>query len=71
LSPHALYEVLALRQAVFVVEQQCPYLDPVRIQAQAYLQRFYESFGFGVVGEPYLEDNIPHVDMLLDMLRSE
>ncbi|MFN0034936.1 MAG: GNAT family N-acetyltransferase [Saprospiraceae bacterium] len=27
LSPHALYEILALRQEVFVVEQNCPYQD--------------------------------------------
>lgn len=36
----------------------------VRISAQAYLRRFYESFGFAVVSEPYLEDDIPHVEML-------
>lgn len=36
----------------------------VRISAQVYLQRFYESFGFEVVGEPYLEDDIPHIEML-------
>jgi ElaA protein len=27
LTPHQLYEILQLRQAVFVVEQNCPYLD--------------------------------------------
>lgn len=27
LSPYALYEILALRQEVFVVEQNCPYQD--------------------------------------------
>lgn len=27
LSPHTLYEILALRQEVFVVEQHCPYQD--------------------------------------------
>jgi ElaA protein len=37
---------------------------PVRISAQAYLQRFYESFGFRVVSEPYLEDDIPHLAMV-------
>ncbi len=37
----------------------------VRISAQAYLQRFYESFGFAVSSAPYLEDDIPHVEMLL------
>ena len=36
----------------------------VRISAQAYLQRFYEGFGFRVASAPYLEDDIPHVEML-------
>ena len=37
---------------------------PVRIGAQKYLQKFYESFGFVREGEEYLEDGIPHVIML-------
>lgn len=131
-----LYDVLALRAEVFVVEQRCPYLDPdgtdrdawhllgrdaegrlvayarlfrpavkcpeacigrvvtapavrgrglgrellrealaalarrcpgesVHLSAQAHLEAFYASFGFARVGEPYLEDNIPHVGMTL------
>ncbi len=39
--------------------------QPVRISAQAYLEKFYGAFGFTTVSEPYLEDNIPHVEMLL------
>jgi ElaA protein len=35
-----------------------------RISAQAHLARFYGEFGFAPVGEPYLEDNIPHQEML-------
>ncbi|MGD7022210.1 GNAT family N-acetyltransferase [Rossellomorea vietnamensis] len=37
----------------------------VKIQAQDYLRKFYGSFGFQAISETYLEDNIPHVDMLL------
>ncbi|MFC5735567.1 GNAT family N-acetyltransferase [Cytobacillus gottheilii] len=37
----------------------------VKIQAQDYLRKFYRSFGFQTISETYLEDNIPHVDMLL------
>ena len=33
----------------------------IKIQAQAYLQKFYESFGFKPVSDVYLEDNIPHL----------
>jgi ElaA protein len=35
----------------------------ITISAQLYLQKFYESHGFVVVGESYLEDNIPHIEM--------
>jgi len=38
--------------------------DTIRIGAQLYLKRFYESFGFIQDGEIYLEDNIPHIIML-------
>ncbi|HZH08044.1 MAG TPA: GNAT family N-acetyltransferase [Lautropia sp.] len=37
----------------------------IRISAQAYLKSFYESFGFKVDSEPYLEDAIPHLEMRL------
>lgn len=137
LTPHELYDIMVLRQAVFVVEQNCPYLDadgkdsdawhllardehgalvaytrllpagisypgytsigrvvsagaargtgagrvvmqrsielcrhlfgnaPIKIGAQTYLLRFYESFGFRSTGKAYLEDGIPHTEMVL------
>lgn len=37
----------------------------IRISAQAYLRDFYEGFGFRVVSDPYMEDDIPHIEMLL------
>lgn len=136
LTPAELYDIMALRQEVFVVEQNCPYLDadgkdpaswhlmgrneqgqllcytrllpegvsypgftsigrvvsspaargtgagrvlmhrsiemcrhlfgdwPIKIGAQTYLLRFYESFGFESTGEEYLEDGIPHTKMV-------
>ena len=136
LRPAELYEILALRQEVFVVEQNCPYLDcdgkdlqswhlmgrdetgklicytrllpeglsyqgytsigrvvsspqargtgagkilmersidmcyhlfgrqPIKIGAQTYLLKFYESFGFQSTGEAYIEDGIPHTKMI-------
>lgn len=136
LSTSELYEVLALRIAVFVVEQNCPYhetdfndqaayhlmiydndklvgvsriLPPgivyneaaigrvassqkmrgksigheimkasikfinknwgqsnIRISAQTYLVKFYQGHGFNLTGKSYLEDDIPHEEMLLD-----
>lgn len=37
----------------------------IRIGAQCYLTEFYRSLGFEPVGEPYLEDGIPHTEMIL------
>jgi ElaA protein len=36
----------------------------MRISAQAHLARFYGGFGFEAVGASYLEDNIPHLEMV-------
>ena len=35
----------------------------IRISAQQYLIGFYERLGFSTVGEGYLEDDIPHIQM--------
>ena len=37
---------------------------PIKIGAQLYLQKFYESLGFVQSSEMYLEDNIPHIEMI-------
>ncbi|NAW52128.1 GNAT family N-acetyltransferase [Elizabethkingia argentiflava] len=36
----------------------------IRIGAQQYLLKFYNSLGFVEVGEPYDEDGIPHIQMI-------
>lgn len=36
----------------------------VCISAQARLERFYRDFGFVAQGAPYMEDGIPHLEML-------
>lgn len=135
LSLDELYAIMALRQKVFVVEQDCPYLDadgkdqvawhllgyenqelvaytrlvpkgisyekypsigrvvtaqkvrdrgvgvelmresiqhcetlfgkePIKISAQVYLLKFYNSLDFESVGLSYLEDGIPHISMI-------
>lgn len=134
LSVVELYTIMQLRQEVFVVEQNCPYLDAdgyddralhlwaedkgkavayvrifdrkikysepsigrvvthpdfrgsklgrtlmnlaielvetrfrtpeIRISAQDYLLNFYGSLGFMDTGKKYLEDDIPHTEML-------
>lgn len=53
-----------MREAI----QRCGHLfgpGPLRIGAQQHLHLFYGSLGFRPVGEPYLEDGIPHIEMLL------
>lgn len=37
----------------------------IRIGAQHYLEKFYQSFGFVTDSEIYMEDGIPHVEMLI------
>jgi ElaA protein len=37
---------------------------PVRIGAQAHLEKFYTELGFVRSSEPYDEDGIPHIEML-------
>ncbi len=38
---------------------------PIKISAQQYLEKFYTNLGFAVYGDMYLEDDIPHLPMLL------
>lgn len=133
LSLEDLYALMRLRQEVFVVEQDCPYIDaddqdqrahhllgwkegslvaylrafppgevyteaaigrvvtsalargtglgrplmregircvaetwgvgPIKLSAQSHLEGYYNSLGFQVCGEGYLEDGIPHLPM--------
>lgn len=136
LSLEELYAIMALRQEVFIVEQNCPFLDadgkdnlalhlmifdedknlvaytrlfdkdvyyegytsigrvvtspkarggglgrvlmqqsiekvlalfgqaPIKIGAQKYLEKFYQSLGFELTGNDYIEDGIPHTYMI-------
>lgn len=60
-----LAQQLMARSLAFLVEE----LGQKRIQlsGQTYLEKFYKSFGFKPVSQSYLEDGIPHKDMLLEM----
>ena len=40
--------------------------NTIKIGAQLYLKKFYESLGFIKSSEEYLEDGIPHIEMLLE-----
>lgn len=37
--------------------------EPITISAQIYLEKFYQSYGFKTISEPYDDEGIIHVDM--------
>lgn len=51
-----------MAEAVAQCERQWPG-RAITLHAQAHLERFYAGFGFQPVGEPYIEDGIPHIEM--------
>ena len=44
--------------------------QPIRIGAQLYLRKFYESLGFEQSSEMYMEDGIEHIEMLFQNLEA-
>ena len=42
-------------------------VEKIYIEAQCYAIGFYEKVGFQVTSEEFLEDGIPHVEMMLDL----
>jgi len=52
-----------MTRAVRAMEELYPGLA-IRIGAQQYLERFYSGFGFVTVSPAYIEDGIPHVEMV-------
>lgn len=56
---------ILVAKALEVIEERYPNV-PIHAQAQAYLEKFYEGFGFKAISDVYLEDDIPHIDMLIE-----
>jgi ElaA protein len=52
-----------LRRTLSIAGEAYPGLA-LRISAQHRLERFYAEAGFVSIGEPYLEDDLPHIEML-------
>ncbi|WP_428775246.1 GNAT family N-acetyltransferase [Vibrio sp.] len=52
-----------VNKALTVAEQQWPESD-IEIGAQHHLVAFYQQHGFSITSEMYLEDGIPHIDMI-------
>ena len=58
-------------QAITTIQQRWPQVQQIDIEAQAYLQKFYESLGFQAVSDVYLDTGIPHLDMILPVVQTE
>ncbi|GGB77488.1 GNAT family N-acetyltransferase [Shewanella inventionis] len=54
-----------MQHAIAIANKHWPD-DHIQIGAQDYLRHFYQQLGFVVNSEVYLEDGIPHLDMLLN-----
>ncbi|SJZ52884.1 GNAT family N-acetyltransferase [Selenihalanaerobacter shriftii] len=52
-----------MERAIEYIEEELQE-DSIRLSAQEYLLDFYKSLGFKTVSDTYLEDGIPHVEML-------
>ncbi|CAM2795252.1 GNAT family N-acetyltransferase [Chryseobacterium flavum] len=52
-----------IQYAVETIENRF-HTSEIRISAQDYLLRFYNGFGFEDTGKKYLEDDIPHTEMI-------
>jgi len=53
-----------LKASIAVIESRFK-TTKIKISAQVYLTKFYDSHGFQQIGEGYLEDGIPHIAMIL------
>lgn len=52
-----------LSEAITFLEKELNEFE-IRISAQEYIVPFYMSMGFEKVSDIYLEDNLPHIEML-------
>ncbi len=58
------YGKVLMKESILQIKKRFPN-QPVKIGAQSYLLKFYQSLGFESAGEEYLEDGIPHTSMVL------
>ncbi|WP_226585340.1 GNAT family N-acetyltransferase [Halobacillus litoralis] len=55
-----------MNRAIHVLKDEWK-VKHIWLHGQEHLRHFYASFGFKEVSEVYLEDGIPHVDMLMNV----
>ncbi len=56
---------IIINKALEIIDKD--YGMPTRISAQSYLEDYYSKFDFIKCSEEYMEDNIPHIEMLRDV----
>jgi len=54
-----------MKQAISYINGR-EYSGRIKVSAQAYLKDFYGSLGFKIISDVYLEDGIPHYEMLYE-----
>ncbi|MHA7777502.1 GNAT family N-acetyltransferase [Roseibium sp. M-1] len=54
---------IMMRAGIDKAEELAPGCQ-IHVSAQSYLEKFYGSLGFRTVSAEYIEDGIPHVDMI-------
>lgn len=53
-----------VQASIDYINQQKP--TSIKISAQTYLSKFYESMGFVAQGDEFLEDDLPHIYMTIE-----
>lgn len=59
------YGHVILQASIKAIDEQFK-TGVIKLSAQTYLTKFYESHGFHQIGKGYLEDGIPHIAMVKD-----
>ena len=60
---HQQYGELLMKASIQATEDNFGTIE-IKLSAQKYLENFYNNLGFTTIGEPYLEDGIPHIAMV-------
>ncbi len=61
------HATLLINEAIKRIAKKYPG-DGIRISAQLEQEKFYHQFDFKTVGEPYMEEGMPHIEMLREEL---
>ena len=58
------YGKVIMKKSIEIIKTD-PEEEEIELSAQKYLTEFYSELGFKKTGKEYLEDNIPHIKMIL------